>query len=431
MMRLGSIVLLLMTATALGAEVRWTGDGSNRLWTTPANWQDGTTPKAGDSVTVPRAGQIPLITEGMDIEIASLSVEPPLAMTGGTLTIRDEVQIGRRRSSWMRLSGDAKVIAGSLQMSGPLEIGDRAEFHIRRDPAGDLNPVMPGADPDVLLVGDTVWMSTTSGYGSWFYAYSSKDLVNWQVHGPLLKFENVSWMPSRKSAWAPGLAHKDGTFYLYYSAGPKPSHIGVATSDSPAGPFKDSGRALLSDNGDPSFEAIDAMVFTDPAGGTSYFYAGGSAGSRLRVFELNANMTTFAREIPVDNPPNFTEGAFMHFCSGRYYLSYSHGGWNSDTYSVHYATAKTPVGPWDYHGPILASDSRHKGPGHHAILHSPADDAWYIIYHRWNNEQGPGPYRGSRSIAIEKIEYDQTGKIKPIQMTDKGIGPVRFDEPEP
>ena len=121
--------------------------------------------------------------------------------------------------------------------------------------AAERNPVMNGADPDVLLVDGAVWMYTTSGPRSQFFAYSSTDLVTWERHGPILDFRDIDWIPRNKSAWAPGVLEKDGMFYFYYSVGPKPSHIGVGVSDNPAGPFADSGRALLSDEGDPSFEA--------------------------------------------------------------------------------------------------------------------------------------------------------------------------------
>ncbi len=298
------------------------------------------------------------------------------------------------------------------------------QFLMMPKPTVDRNPVMDAADPDVLLVDKTVWVYPTSGLRTRFYAYSSKDLVNWQTHGPILNFRTISWIPSDKHAWAPGVIEKHGTYYFYYSVGPKPSHIGVAWSDSPAGPFIDSGGPLLSDNNDPTFEAIDAMAFTDPKTGISYLYAGGSAGSRLRVFELNDDMISFAREIPVQNPPYFTEGAFMHTRNGIYYLSYSHGGWNSDTYSVHYCTANSPVGPWTYRGALMVSDGFHKGPGHHSILYNPAMGQWYIFYHRWNNRTGSGPYSGSRSIAIEELFYESDGRIRPFILTDTGVGPM-------
>ncbi|MFP4192583.1 MAG: beta-L-arabinofuranosidase domain-containing protein [Candidatus Hydrogenedentota bacterium] len=292
------------------------------------------------------------------------------------------------------------------------------------------NPIFQGADPDSLLGDDTLWVYPTyrNGTERRFFAYSSRDLVNWYLHGPILDFADIDWIPDDKEAWAPGIVEKDGKYYFYYSVGPKPSHIGVAAADSPWGPFEDSGEPLLSDEGDPEFEAIDAMVFTDPHSGDSYLYAGGSAGATLRVFELGEDMMSFARELEVETPPNFTEGAFVHYRDGLYYLSYSHGNWWDGSYEIHYVTAETPHGPWDYHGAFAVSDENHRGPGHHSIVHNAAAGEWYLVYHRWNDKQEPGPYDDYRKTAIDLLEYDDEGLIKPVAMTDTGPGPVELGE---
>lgn len=341
-------------------------------------------------------------------------------------------------AAWNDVSFETEIVAEKdgrerLRLVSDVAAGDHERFFLRgrvNPPDGSVeprNPILPGADPDVLLVGETAWVYPTyrSGDGR-FFAFSSKDLVSWQIHGPLLDFDDIPWIPAGKQAWAPGIAQRDGKFYFYYSVGPKPSYIGVAVADSPAGPFIDSGAPLLFDDGDPGFEAIDAMVFTDPRSGKSYFYAGGSAGATLRVFGLNDDMVSFAREITVDTPSNFTEGSFMHYRDGIYYLSYSRGYWRDASYSVHYSTSATPVGPWVYRGKLLSSDERHKGPGHHSILHNPRADEWYIIYHRWNDRTGTGPFVGSRTVAIELLEYDDHGLLRPVTMTDTGVGPVKL-----
>jgi len=285
----------------------------------------------------------------------------------------------------------------------------------------DGNPVFQGADPDVILVGDTVWVYPTHGPRRQFFAFSSKDLRTWQRHGPILDFDEIGWIEEGGRAWAPGIIEREGRYYPYYSVGPKPSHLGVASSHSPSGPFEDSGQALLSDDNAPGFEAIDAMVFKDPKSGRHYLYAGGSAGSTLRVFELNDDMTSFAREIEVETPPRFTEGTFMHYRDDVYYLSYSHGSWRHASYSVHYATAPTPTGPWTYRGAILESDERYKGPGHHSFLYHPPSGQWLIFYHRYENVEGSGPYRSSRVVAIDRVEYDEKGLIKPVHMTAESV----------
>ncbi|USI74972.1 family 43 glycosylhydrolase [Sphingomonas morindae] len=292
------------------------------------------------------------------------------------------------------------------------------------------NPVFAGADPDIVALCGRWYVYPTDsgdaagGYAATrIYAYASPDLRHWTRSAPVLTMQAIPWVnddhaPSH-GLWAPSLTAAHGRYYLYYSIGPQnptPSRIGVAVADRPEGPFTDSGRPLLT--GGQGFEAIDPMVFIDPKSGTPYLYAGGSAGATLRIFALKPDMTEIAREIPVKTPPFFTEGAFVHERNGLYYLSYSHGHWNGPDYSVHYATAPTPVGPWTYRGRILAGDARHQGPGHHAFAMNPKTGQWVIAYHRWQRGPGPGPYQGTRQVAIDRIRYDSTGAILPVVMTD-------------
>jgi len=290
------------------------------------------------------------------------------------------------------------------------------------------NPIMVGADPHAEVIDGKVWLYPTFYSGSLsFRAFESSDLKNWREHGPILDFKDIPWIREdgrrRHAPWAPCLASKAGKFFFYYSVGPQsaqhPARIGVAVADTPAGPFKDSGKPLLT--GGNGFEAIDPFVFHDEASGIHYFYAGGSDGSTLRVFELNDDMISFRREVPVETPPKFTEGACIHHHAGRYHFTYSHGGWRDASYSVHYATSPTPTGPWEYKGPILLSDGTHKGPGHHSVIRFPGADDWLIVYHRWNNREGDGPYQGTREIAIDRLRHNEEGLLQPVTMTDEGV----------
>lgn len=285
------------------------------------------------------------------------------------------------------------------------------------------NPLFAGADPHAITVGDDIWIYPTSG-GDRLTAWSSPDRVEWREHGAVIRMDEIGWIDDdgapKHHLWAPGVIRANGRWYLYYSVGPQnptPSRIGVAVGDRPDGPFTDIGRPLLT--GGNGFEAIDPMVFVDPKTGGRYLYAGGSAGATLRVFELAPDMVTIEREVQVDQPPNFTEGAFMHEREGVYYLSYSHGSWNRANYSVHYATASSPTGPWTYRGPILQSDATHQGPGHHSFLRDPRSGEWLIVYHRWERPPAEGVFKGKRSIAIEPVRYAADGAILPIEMSDR------------
>lgn len=290
---------------------------------------------------------------------------------------------------------------------------------------GAANPVLEGADPHAMVVNGKVWVyPTRSEGGKNFFAFSSRNLKTWKKEGPILDFKDVSWLENDTrrdlGPWAPCIIKKGPHYFFYYSVGPQspghPSRIGVARGNSPSGPFKDSGKPLLT--GGNGFEAIDPMVFEDHKSGTFYFYAGGSAGSKLRIFELDETMMGFEKEVRFKQPPNFTEAPFIHYENGLYHLTYSHGGWKNATYSVHHATSRSPVGPWRYRGAILTSSEKHKGPGHHSIIEFPKRGDWKIVYHRWNNREGNGPFRGRRETAIDTLTHHRDGKIEPVVMTD-------------
>lgn len=279
--------------------------------------------------------------------------------------------------------------------------------------------ILPGADPFALADHGKLYIYPT-GRGPKLDVWSQGP-GGWHDDATLLTLRAIAWAGTDGAAkhylWAPDMIAASGHYYLYYSIGPQdstPSRLGVAVCDGPEGPCTDSGKPLLT--GGKGFEAIDPMVFVDPKSGTRYLYAGGSAGAKLRVFTLAADMTTVEREVPVDQPPAFTEGVFVHERNGIYYLSYSHGHWDRSDYSVHYAMSASPTGPWKYRGVLLASEGKYKGPGHHSFVQDPATGDWLIVYHRWEDKHGDGPYTGDRRTAIQKIEYLPTGEIAPVKM---------------
>ncbi|HEX8556038.1 MAG TPA: family 43 glycosylhydrolase [Sphingomonas sp.] len=301
--------------------------------------------------------------------------------------------------------------------------------------------IFTGADPAALVEGTQVWLYPTN-QGAQLDAWVSSDLTGWTRAATLIRRRDIVWLPNgarENQLWAPHMAAANGRYYLYFSVGPqepRPARIGVATCDTPQGPCVDSGRALL-DGADshqvaarPSsacrdgvaptgsgrfhFEAIDPMVFLDPKSGRRLLYAGGSNGATLRVFELGPDMVSIAREVPVDQPPCFTEGAWMHERRGLYYLSYSSGNYDRSNYSVRYAVSLSPTGPWRYGGAILVGSGAIKGPGHHAFFRDPRNGAPLIAYHRWEGQLGDGPYRDKRKVALARVTYRDDGAIQPI-----------------
>lgn len=290
--------------------------------------------------------------------------------------------------------------------------------------ARQVRSLFDGADPFALPDNQgNVWIYPT-GNGSRLDAWrcsSPSVALACADAGPLVSERSVGWIGDDGARthflWAPDMLADAGRYYFYYAVGPQnptPSRLGVAVCDTPAGPCRDSGKPLLT--GGPGFEAIDPMVFVDRRSGLRLLYAGGSAGAKLRAYELSPDLISINRELPIAQPPLFTEGVFLHERNGIYYLSWSHGHWDRSDYSVLYAMSASPLGPWNYRGVLLHSDARFKGPGHHAFFQDRTTGDWYIVYHRWENQPGDGPYRGSRRIVVQRIRYKDDGEIEPIAM---------------
>lgn len=101
------------------------------------------------------------------------------------------------------------------------------------------------ADPSAHLYEGKVFIypSHDQDKPDWFnmvdyHVFSSTNLVDWTDHGVALDVKDVPW--AKEYMWAPDCAYKDGTYFFYFPARDKAGEfrIGVATSPSPAGPFK-------------------------------------------------------------------------------------------------------------------------------------------------------------------------------------------------
>jgi beta-xylosidase len=197
--------------------------------------------------------------------------------------------------------------------------------------------------------------------------------------------------------------------------------IGVAVSDKPGGPFKDLLGKPLIDKFHNGAQPIDQFVFQDKDG-QYYMYYGGwrhcnvvKLKSDFAGFEPFEDGTTF-KEV---TPEGYVEGPFMFMKDGKYYFMWSEGGWTGPNYSVAYAIADSPFGPFKRIGKILQQDATvATGAGHHSVIHDPKKDNWYIIYHRRPLGETDGNHRVT---CIDKMEFDENGHIKPVKITFEGV----------
>lgn len=291
------------------------------------------------------------------------------------------------------------------------------------------NPIFEGwyADPEGIVFGDTYWIYPTSSrpYDEQTYmdAFSSKDLVHWEKHPSVLTKDNISWL--RRALWAPAVIEKDGKYYFYFGANDvhegEIGGIGVAVADNPAGPFKDAlGKPLIGNivNG---AQPIDQFVFRDDDG-TYYMYYGGwghcnmvKMGSDLTSLSTFPDGETF-KEV---TPEGYVEGPFMLKRNGKYYFMWSEGGWTGPNYSVAYAIADTPFGPFKRVGKILQQDPNvATGAGHHSVVKGPGKDEYYIVYHRRPLGETDGNHRVT---CIDRLTFNPDGTIQPVKMTFDGV----------
>lgn len=251
-------------------------------------------------------------------------------------------------------------------------------------------------------------------------------------NGEALHEKDVPWVSHQM--WAPDAAYKNGKYYLFFPAKDKDGifRIGVATSDSPTGPFTPEPNYI-----EGSY-SIDPAVLVDDDG-RSYMYVGGLWGGQLEkwqtgeyvedphapegdepalgplVAEMTDDLLGFKaplQEIKIldengeplkagDHDRRFFEASWMHKYKDTYYFSYSTG----DTHYLCYATGKSPMGPFTYRGRIL--EPVIGWTTHHSIVEW--NDKWYLFYH---DSSLSGGVNHQRCVMFREIKYNEDGTIQ-------------------
>ena len=257
-----------------------------------------------------------------------------------------------------------------------------------------------------------------------------------QDHGVALDVKDIPW--AGRQLWAPDVAYKNDTYYLYFPVKDKMDvfRIGVATSKSPAGPFVPEKEPI-----EGSY-SIDPAVFTDDDG-ASYMYFGGIWGGQLqqwasgkfdakgsktdskqedkpaltcKVVKLSKDMLHFEGAIadvvindnagkPLltsDHDRRFFEGSWMHKFKDKYYFTYSTG----DTHFLAYAVSDNPSGPFTYKGTFM--NPVQGWTTHHSIVE--IKGKWYLFYH---DTQLSGKTH-LRNVKVTELSHNADGSIKII-----------------
>lgn len=331
-------------------------------------------------------------------------------------------------------------------------------------------------DPYILNDGQGTYYMYGTGGGAkdGFATYSSEDMVNWKFEGQVYKGnEEGSWAVG--DFWAPEVYKFDNRYYMFFSAqwrnNPEEElenfKIGVAVADTPTGPFEEvSDQPLF----DPGYPVIDANVFKDDDGKFYLYYSRVAYKHPVETeiskwarekgwFEEIEESWVYGIELEPDfsgvigkpvlllRPPEkmdeknaewesrsvtskevnrrWTEGSYTFKHKGVYYMMYSANFYGGQYYAVGYATASSPLGPYQKadNNPILEKNSDKggdvTGTGHNSLVFSKDSTEIYTVYHGRTKSTGE-----ERVVFIDRLKILDSGALQ-VE------GPTTTEQPLP
>lgn len=289
------------------------------------------------------------------------------------------------------------------------------------------NPIVPPgiyiADPAAhvwedgkLYVYGSVDESTDYYCSHRHHVLSTENMLDWTLHENVFASMGANdGVPySDALLYAPDCQYQDGTYYMYFTLN-SPEHTeGVATSDSPVGPFREAVPIELH-----GYNQIDPAMFIDDDGAAYYIWGQFTAKmARLKPGLKEIDPATIRDSVLTEEEHFFHEGGYLVKRNGIYYFIYAHMGRAGRPTCIAYATSKFPMGPYRYGGVIVDND--HSDPAvwnnHGSIVEYQGQ--WYVFYHRSTH--------GSvmmRKACVEPITFNPDGSIDEVEMTTQGTGP--------
>ncbi len=271
--------------------------------------------------------------------------------------------------------------------------------------------IVPLADPFILLDGDTYYAYGTHDANG-IEVWTSQDLMGWTKQNELaLSKANTS---EQQWFWAPEVYHRNGQYYMYFSAN---EHLFVATSASPRGPFKQVGGYMM----EPLIgneKCIDSSVYFDDDGKVYCFFVRFTDGNCIWMCELNDDLVspkegTLRKCLNVSQSwenqlGHVTEGPFIWKHNSIYYLTYSGNDYRSQDYAVGYAMSRslsttggsTPSWQKYANNPIAHRVEGLVGTGHHSLFTD--KEGWLrIVFHAHHSKTVVAP----RHMYIGTMEF--------------------------
>ena len=282
-------------------------------------------------------------------------------------------------------------------------------------------------DPFILVDNGKYYMYATSA-GIGFKCWVSDHLTSWSYVG--LAYEKAATTFGVKNYWAPEVYKYNGTYYMVFSAidENKVYHIGIASSSTPEGPFKDclGGKPLYS----TGYSIIDASLFFDDDGRIYMYYSRDCSENVINGYHVSQSygievasdlMSVIGEPVLLTTPDVawelqtgkyiWNEGPCVLKHNGTYYLMYSANGYATNQYSVGYATSSSPLGTYTKSktNPIIKGDGvKSSGTGHNNYFYSPDGTEIYTVYHTHTDPKNPS---GNRTPCVDKLVFGEDGEL--------------------
>ena len=234
-----------------------------------------------------------------------------------------------------------------------------------------------------------------------YLVLETEDMVNWINHGVVLEPREYDWAHGQMNA--PDAAYKNGWYYFYFPY--NKTHIGVAKSQTPIGPWEEAVIDKITTIFDPTVIVDDdgqAYIF-----GNDHKVNIGEKGAHIMGAKLKDNM------VELDGPwmrlseETINEAVHVFKRKGKYYFM-GRKGWRTG-----YWVADSPL-PTEKYAEFKGyiTKEQRDAPVHMSAIEF--KNQWYFFYQRGDVNDGSF-FR--RSACFEKMEFNEDGTIKPIEYT--------------
>lgn len=302
------------------------------------------------------------------------------------------------------------------------------------------NPVIQGADPDVLFYNGIYYLyQRISDGNNVFRVSTSTDLVKWKTGGIIYKHDPNSETPT-STYMSPNVFHYNGKFYLVFAA--KDPSVGnhtlwYAVSDTPDGEFKHVGGKQPLHKG---IAEIGGHPYVDPDTGKLYLslvrFGGGNhiwleeyniVNDRLIPVEGTLTKVISPTEsYEIDEYGKISEGGVIIKHNGYYYMIYASGHYKGH-YGEAYAVAKDILGPYEKYknNDILTFTAQMDGCGDAVFTTSPDGKELFLVYHIHSAVGTIEP----RMTCIDRVKFVPDPNGGPDILTV--YGPTSTPQPRP